>query len=111
MNLSTNPLAQSPTDLPPPPKEKTSNRKYVWFFIAIILIVIIIVAAFVFFGRTPVANGTQITFTEVNEHLVIYSHTASGDDTTQNTLPLNRRLPFLIWLDRLSIPNPKSACA
>jgi len=88
--LSTMPLSQSPQNLPPPPvKEKSNNRKYLWFLIAAILIVVLVVAVFlVFFGGSNSANGTQITFTAFNEHLVIYPH------NTANTQPVNYNIPL-----------------
>jgi hypothetical protein len=81
--LSTAPLPQQS-----PIKEK-SKRKYLWFLIAIILIVILAVAVYlVLFGGFNSANGTQITFTAFNEHLVIYPH------NTDNTQPVNYDIPL-----------------
>lgn len=88
--LSTTPLPQSPQNLPSTPvKEKSKKRKYLWFLIAVILIVILAVTVFViFFGGSNSANGTQITFTAFNEHLVIYPH------NTDNTQPVNYNIPL-----------------
>jgi len=88
--LPTMPLQQSPQNSSPHPvKEKSMKRKYLWLLITVILIVILVVAAFVvFFGGFHPANGTQITFTAFNEHLVIYPH------NTDNTQPVNYNIPL-----------------
>lgn len=73
------------------------KRKYLWLLIAVILIVIVIIAVFVrFYGGNSPADGTAITFTVFNEHLVIYPH------NTADTQPDNYNVP----LDGFNGPYP-----
>ncbi len=87
---STKPFLQSPQNLPPPEvKEKSKKKRYLWLVVAVILIAIIAVAIFVmFFGRGNSVNGSNITFTAFNEHLVIYPH------NTADTQPVNYNIPL-----------------
>ena len=86
----TTPSPNSTQNLPPPAiGKKSKKRKYLWLLIAFILIIILAIAAFVTFygGENPV-DGTKITFTAFNEHLVIYPH------NTANTSPTNYNIPL-----------------
>jgi hypothetical protein len=87
---STTPSLQSPQNSPlPAVTEKSKKRKYLWLVITVILIAIIAVAVFmVFYGRGNSDNGTNITFTAFNEHLVIYPH------NTADTQPVNYNIPL-----------------
>jgi cytoskeletal protein RodZ len=96
--MSAGPPQPSPNNKTPPPnkEEPKKKRKYLWFIFAIVLIVIILVAVFVvFWGGFLFSHGpqdnltTQHNLTAFNEHLVIYSHTASGTETEKMDLSLS----------------------
>jgi hypothetical protein len=92
------PLLQSSQNLPPPTvKEKNKKQRYLLPVIAVVLIAIIAVAVFVmFYGRDNSVNGSDMTFTAFNEHLVIYPH------NTDDTEPINYNIP----LDGFNGPYP-----
>jgi hypothetical protein len=84
-------LFQSSQNLPPSAdKEKTKKQRYLLPVIAVVLIAIIAVAVFVMFNGTdnPV-NGSDITFTAFNEHLVIYPHNTDNTNTVNYDIPLD----------------------
>ena len=85
------PLLQPPQNLSPPAiRKKTTKQRYLLPVIAVILIAIIAVAVFVMFNGTdnPV-NGSDITFTAFNEHLVIYPHNTDNTNTVNYDIPLD----------------------
>jgi ABC-type lipoprotein release transport system permease subunit len=87
---TSEPLPQQPENFSQPPIKEKSKRKYLWLLIAVILIVIVAVAVYVvLFSGFNSANGTQITFTSFNEHLVIYPHNTDNTQPVTYDIPLN----------------------
>jgi len=87
---TSEPLPQQPENFSQPPIKEKSKRKYLWLLKAGILIVIVAVAVYVVvFSGFNSANGSQITFTAFNEHLVIYPHNTDNTEPVYYDIPLS----------------------
>jgi hypothetical protein len=76
---------QQTSSLPPPPPEKSKKSKRRWLIPAVALIVIVLVASVAVYSF----SSKPINLTAFNEHLIIYSHSSSGNETVKYNFQLN----------------------